>query len=1132
VKAANAISCFLATGLSALISAAALAQVPVDVRVERNGEAARIVLTYDEDAAGGNPSASVQVEHTVLIAELSEPIQADISDLADELGSLAARARLDPDGSTLRVALSQETQAEVSTSYNVMAIDLLPSGSQPFSPVDSPRAQREREAAARAAELAARGPVLPPPADPVPVEYSVGQSSEYSRIEMMWPVAVGYELSQVDDIAEIRFSLPATIFLNRLSASPPRFLENASQERVGDDWILRLDLEDDVTARVWSEGGRVVIDLMDPDALGAEEILAQLAGMETVSEEENSDVESEDREESVEASLDPTETEAIEPETPETEQDGEVVAVEAQPVQLQPEGPSAVPENGIISVSTQVANGDLQAVFDWNAPVGASVFRRGEAIWIVFDASAVLNLEELGFDQRGYVDSFMALQGAGYSAARIVSPETTHAEVRRDGNSWTVVFSENIIAPPRPIAIHRDASINRPGRLIMSLDGARSVHWVDDPVVGDSLAVVTAGAPIQGLVSRRNFIGGSLLPSAHGGAVEVVADDLDVNLMASGVVINRPEGLNLTPSSVGVLGASEEIFLANVTSPTFMNFGSWKGEGSWREEWGGRQRRAALEEGPDGRISLAHFLLGNDLAAEALGTIQLAIEIDPQLATDEHTLTMQGVASYMMGRYDDADEYLTAPTLYVDPGANLWRGMIAIEQERWVEARRLLEAGEPVAAHYTPLWRARFAMSRARAALELGDYVAAAEHQHDIDNHEPDHLTRLNAAYISSRIAAETGDMDWALDGLERLSTSGVGPIEARALYDLYRLQLESGQITRREAIENLENLRFRWRGDTIELATVRTLGELYIQDGAFAQGLGTMMATQSRFPDTEAGRRIGDDMVLIFRRLFLDGEADRLDPIQAVALFYEYQDMSPIGADGDRMIRRLADRLIAFDLLDPAAELLQHQVEYRLREPAARARVATDLAVVYMMDRRYEDALNVLRGSRVAGLPRDLVDERYLLEARALVELGQHEHALELVSDNRTNAANRLRADVSWDQQDWVSSGRRLESLLGNRWTQDEFLSVSEQSDLIRAAIAYSLTGDVASSRRLKERYGDAMAVTEQAAAFEVLTADDATPGGVLFSDIAGRIASIDTLDAFMAPFRARFSNTSDDGA
>ena len=277
--------------------------------------------------------------------------------------------------------------------------------------------------------------------------------------------------------------------------------------------------------------------------------------------------------------------------------------------------------------------------------------------------------------------------------------------------------------------------------------------------------------------------------------------------------------------------------------------------------------------------------------------------------------------------------------------------------------------------------------------------------------------------------------------------------------------------------------------------------------------------------------------MTAIFRRLFLDGEADRMDPVEAVAIFYQYQNLAPIGSDGDRMIRRLADRLIAFDLLGPASELLQHQVEchrigeggdctYRLREPTARARVATDLAVVYLMDHRYEDALNTIRSSRVAGLPDELVDERYLLEARALSELGRHEQALELIEDDQSPAAARLRADVAWAQRDWPNTGRRLESILGNRYLDDAPLTTSEQTDLVRAAIAYSMAGDRVSSGRLGRRYGEAMATTERAAAFEVLTDDDIPTGDVRFADMATRIARIDTLDAFMEPFRARFNN------
>src|SRR5262249_10376931 len=80
----------------------------------------------------------------------------------------------------------------------------------------------------------------------------------------------------------------------------------------------------------------------------------------------------------------------------------------------------------------------------------------------------------------------------------------------------------------------------------------------------------------------------------------------------------------------------------------------------------------------------------------------------------------------------------------------------------------------------------------------------------------------------------------------------------------------------------------------------------------------------------------------------------------------------------------RLADRLVAVDLLDQAAELLQHQVDHRL-QGAARAQVATRLAIVYLMNRKPDRALATLRATRSADLTNDMRNQRLLLEARAL---------------------------------------------------------------------------------------------------------------------------------------------------
>ena len=75
-----------------------------------------------------------------------------------------------------------------------------------------------------------------------------------------------------------------------------------------------------------------------------------------------------------------------------------------------------------------------------------------------------------------------------------------------------------------------------------------------------------------------------------------------------------------------------------------------------------------------------------------------------------------------------------------------------------------------------------------------------------------------------------------------------------------------------------------------------------------------------------------------------MSADGDAMPAVEALGLFYDYRELTPIGRRGDEMIRRLTDRLVAVDLLDQAAELLQHQVDHRL-QGAARAQVATPAA-------------------------------------------------------------------------------------------------------------------------------------------------------------------------------------------
>ena len=101
----------------------------------------------------------------------------------------------------------------------------------------------------------------------------------------------------------------------------------------------------------------------------------------------------------------------------------------------------------------------------------------------------------------------------------------------------------------------------------------------------------------------------------------------------------------------------------------------------------------------------------------------------------------------------------------------------------------------------------------------------------------------------------------------------------------------------------------------------------------------------------------------------------------------------------------------------------------------AGRAQVATRLAVIYLMDRKPDRALAMLRGSRTGGLSNDLRDQRLLLEARALSDLGRHELGLEVIADVTGRPADRLRADILWADKRYDEAAEQIELMYGDRY-------------------------------------------------------------------------------------------------
>ncbi|RZJ86002.1 MAG: hypothetical protein EON88_25480, partial [Brevundimonas sp.] len=474
----------------------------------------------------------------------------------------------------------------------------------------------------------------------------------------------------------------------------------------------------------------------------------------------------------------------------------------------------------------------------------------------------------------------------------------------------------------------------------------------------------------------------------------------------------------------------------------------------------------------------------------------------PNMSGEPEVRGLRGAARASIGRFDEASADLASGAVAGDPASAVWRGYIATKQGDWAAARQAFTAGAVAVDDFPAEWRARFGAAHAEAALETGDPEAARALLTYAFSQDAPAADQLAARVVQARLFELDGMSDRALAVYTAVGRAPLDGVAVPARLGAIRLSLAKGAMKPDAAAKELEGLRYRWRGDSTELAVIRQLGQLYLSQGLYREALTALKGSGSNLARLPGAAQVTADLSSAFRMLFLEGGADGLQPVQALGLFYDFRELTPIGADGDEMVRRLARRLVDVDLLNQAAELLKHQVDTRL-EGVAKAQVATDLAAIYLMNRQPEQALQAIWSSRTTLLPNAMNAERRALEARALMNLGRYDHALEVLGSDASPEARDVRAEVFWKQENWAGAAAIYEARLGDRFRTPTALSADEEARLIRAGVGYSLGRDGAALNRLSRNYRGFVAGARSKTAMSIAL-DDGISGTASAEDFA----------------------------
>jgi tetratricopeptide (TPR) repeat protein len=1152
----------LLLALALFVGAGARAEEPVkgEVSVFTDGGYVRLVFRLDEAV-----EANVRNTGAIMVIAFKKPVQIPVERINGGAPGVISAARRDPDGKAIRLALARKVKVNLIPAAERLYVDLLPDTWQGVMPGLPQAVVDELAGRAREAERQLRQQrQSAKPQKPPTIRVKVASQPTFTRYVFELPNAANVVPERGDGTLTLNFDQPIKWDLADAKASLPPTLESIDADTEFDSVAVSFTLNGTPTVRSFREGRSIVVDIgLDggKPKQAAEEGAAKLAAApaieppETVSAKDAAAPEQPPKAAPVlsDVAVPPAATPS--PPAPKLAEQGPpapmppaqpaaapsvaVAPAAPAPISVMPFAAPIVPKEAAKSAAPTRArpapnpdapvvaavnrSGDnLRVEFPFALPTPAAVFRRADMLWLVFDSAAKIDLAALVTDSNSQVirSATFARGADGEGIVRIRLERPRLASLDADGPGWIVNIGDTVTVPTRPLGIARAIVGKGRASIAIPFEDARTFHRLDDPDIGDRLMVITALAPARGFLKAQDFVELRVLPSTHGVVMQPIADDVTAELAVDKITVSRPGGLSLSsttlgqqhvPSSFRVLTFDTQLWGFDRQAPF-----------SARQAELIRLAAAAPEsKRKQARLNLARFYLAREMAAEAKAVLDVALA-DKSGAEDVTGSVLKAVANVMLERPDEALKELSNPQIGNQQDAPIWRAIAYARQGKWPEARDAFKNVD-AAMGALPIELQRMAMRESlRCAIEVRDFTGSARMVNEFETIGVPPELEPSIAVLAGRLFEGMGRNGDALTSYRAAVASPDRRAAAQGRLREIVLLFTGGDMPRKDVIHELEMLTTVWRGDDTEVEGLKLLAHLYTEDSRYRDAFHVMRTAMMVHPNSDRTRKIQDEAAVTFDSLFLAGKGDALPPVEALGLFYDYRELTPIGRRGDEMIRRLADRLVAVDLLDQAAELLQHQVDHRL-QGAARAQVATRLAVIYFLNRKPDRALATLQGTRTAELSNELRDQRLLLEARALSDLGRHDLALELVANIQGHEAIRLRSDILWTARRWKDAAEQIELLYGERWREFTPLSETERADILRAAIGFALGEEPIGLERLREKYAAKMADGPERRAFDVVSAPIGT-GGPEFQAVAKKVSSVDTLNTFLRDMRARY--------
>ena len=764
--------------------------------------------------------------------------------------------------------------------------------------------------------------------------------------------------------------------------------------------------------------------------------------------------------------------------------------------------------------------------FLWEGDVGTAVFKRAGYLWVIFDAPRTALRSPLPPPVPATLMPGTLLEVDDATILHFQIKQDTNFDVRRDDSGGWFVHPVEDPVPTTPVSIEYGYA---KGTLRANASSSGRIIDLQDPIVGDQLSILPLQQAALGQPTRRRFVDLDIIPSWQGLVWRPLNDKLSVIATKDDIEFGSQQGLALSawPNDRAADDSTEPPldWFSDQEGETVVKRRTFDDERQTDEqppstianskkndqasprsylqlagsgvdrnlvaETRRVLRQAIAKSKPDKRdqrrLDLAKLLIAERFASEAKIVLQ-AISDQDQGNTAKSRRALIGAAAFLTGDLDEATALLDASEFDEDTEIGIWRSALQARDGDWQTSAEGWKASDKKLNAYPPKLLFEFGLLALEAAIKTHDDNMIRKgfrrlRPLELKPHETAQLERLHALR-----AIHDGDLEKAKQILSALIDDQDSNIGIVADFELASL-LRSENPDNLSLLATLNDRLPLWRGHPKEVDMIDHLAREYQEKDEAREALRLWEYLSRIHPKTENDPAIRDNRRDTYARALTVLAGDKIDLIDAYAIYLDFTNLLPEDPD-DRLIhRRLAQHLEGLDLIDEAIRTLEPLLE-GTTEKTELKEIGAELAKLLLLENRASEALSALErsGPGPATPTTPIETERLLLTARALGALERVDEALSAIQDLRTIEAHRLRARLFWQQRNW----NRLAAAVGSVLDTSDLpspLSDQDQQLVLWLALSRERLGQTEDLDELRQRYAADMAGGPWSRAFVVAT-------------------------------------------